>query len=165
MSETVMPGQRNTESHIHVFSPLFSFHHSNWKTHLVKKPNHLPLYLEMTNVCGLRSPVSAKILLFQYKRKLKHFPLLEATHSCLDFFSLPLRRMFSRAHKFFKGYFCLCLPHMVSFQTFLSRSSGTKWPGEHGFSCTCTKSLPSHSHKLRVSLFCWCAQEAVQDEV
>lgn len=138
-----MLGQLNTESHVHHLSPLFFFHCSNWKMYLVKKPNHLPFYLDITLMFVDKSfPVSAKILLFQFKEKLKHFPLPEATHSSLDSVSSPIRRMFSRAHKFFKGDFCLCLPHRVTFQTFLSRGSGTKWPGSNGFSCTCTKFLP-----------------------
>lgn len=98
-----MPGQFNTESHVHHISPLFFFHCSNSWMYLVKKPNHLPLSLEMTLMFVDKSfPVSAKILLFQFKGNLKHFPLPEATQNSLDSVSSPLRRMFSRAHKFLR---------------------------------------------------------------
>lgn len=144
MSESVVPGRLNAESHVHhIFSTIFLSLQQLKDVFSQKSPTTSLFYLEMTLMFVDKSfPVSAKISLFQFKGKLKHFPLPKATHSSLDSVSSPVRRLFSRAHKIFKEYFCLCLPHKVTFQTFLSRGSGTNPPGSDRFSCTCTKSLP-----------------------
>lgn len=102
MSESVMPRQLNTESHVYHISPPFLFHCSNWKMYLFKKPNHLPLYLEIILMFVDESfPVEIKILLFQFKGNLKHLPLPEANLNSLDSVLSPIRKMFSKAHNFF----------------------------------------------------------------
>lgn len=107
-------------------------------------------------------PVSVKILLFQFKGKLEHFPPPEATLNSLDSVSSPVRRMLSRAHKFFKGCFTSVCPTRWVSKPFCPEAQVQN--NQDGFSCTCTN-LPSPTHELRVSLCCWWAQDVVQDEI
>lgn len=135
------------------FSVIFFFIAAEEKYIESKNPKPLPLYTELVIRLWIQAlQCQLKSYHFSSRGSSNTFPLPEATHNSLDPVLSPLRRMFSRAHKFFMGYFFLCLPHRASLQNFLTRLRHKMirelWLSPH----THTKSLPSHSYKLMVSL-------------
>ena len=156
MAQIGVPEQLNSESRVRHISPLFFSLQQLKKIYSQKTPNPSPLllYTELTVICLWIQALQCQLKSYHFSSRGSSNTFPEATHNSLDPILSPLRRMFSRAHKFFMGTSSFVCPTRQVSKTFCQEAQVQNDQGVMGFPHTHTKSLPSHSYKLTVSLRC-----------